>query len=135
MSERRPVDVWRDLFEVYSNAEPIDKMTHLVDPELAWETGWPGTDAVYHGHDGLRQWREAVLEPMEWDPVELLESEELDDERVRLTTRLHGRGRGSGVETEMVVHDIWTFGPAGLRHRQVFYDRAEAEAAARNRAD
>jgi ketosteroid isomerase-like protein len=98
--------------------------------EVEWHTLWPGLESVYRGHEGIRAWGYAFLEIFEDAGQEVLEVVELEDHRVFLHLRLFGRGRGSGTPAEMHVFDLWTFREGLLVHRQPYYDREEAEAAA-----
>ena len=36
-----------------------------LDPEIEWETRWPGLPSWFYGRDGVREWVRRVLEPME----------------------------------------------------------------------
>jgi ketosteroid isomerase-like protein len=86
--------------------------------------------AIYHGHAGFLRFLEQVDEM--WEDFHI-EAEELVDagDQVFAAARIAGKGRGSGVETEMRVFAVW-----GLRDGKVqsvtggYRDRAEALEAA-----
>jgi ketosteroid isomerase-like protein len=62
---------------------------------------------VYHGFEGFRRMVEQVDETWEGFQAEL---EELIDggDRIVAAHRISGRGRGSGVATEMQLFAVWT---------------------------
>jgi hypothetical protein len=67
----------------------------------------PPPAAVYHGRDGLQLFVEEideVWESFQLDPEELIDA----DDQVVAATRLSGRGRESGVETDMREYSVWT---------------------------
>src|SRR5437660_915722 len=83
-------EIWNALFACYDRAIVWDKTR--VDPsELA---------AEYHGHDGVRQFFRAWLEPFESyhaHPQGFIDA----GQAVVVRTRQGGRGKQSGVELEM----------------------------------
>ena len=57
--------------------------------------------------------------------------EELTDlgEHVLARTRHHGRGKGSGVEVDREIFQLWTFRQDKVVRAKMYYDHAEALAA------
>ena len=70
-------------------------------PSLATE---PDT---YRGHEGVRRWFGSFGDAMEGI---YLEAQELTDfgDKVLVDTKLHARGRATGIETEQRAFLIWT---------------------------
>jgi ketosteroid isomerase-like protein len=62
--------------------------------------------------------------------VELRELEELDDGRIYAVVRTFGRGRGSGIELEGDVGQIWTLRDGLVVRNDVYPTPAEARRAA-----
>ncbi len=59
------------------------------------------------GHDGIRRWFESayeVLEEIRIQPEKFIEA----GDRVVVPVRMIGRGRGSGIEAEQRVTQVWT---------------------------
>jgi ketosteroid isomerase-like protein len=108
----------------------LDAIEHYLDPEIEWETRWPGLPPVYHGRDGVKEWAARVVEPMQVEML-LVEARALDEQRVLAVFRLHGQGRGSGVPTEMDVFDVYSLRSGMIFRRQTFYTEEEALKAVR----
>jgi len=108
----------------------LDAIEHYLDPEIEWETRWPGLPPVYHGRDGVKAWAARVVEPMQVEML-LVEARALDEQRVLAVFRLHGQGRGSGVPTEMDVFDVYSLRSGMIFRRQTFYTEEEALKAVR----
>jgi ketosteroid isomerase-like protein len=108
----------------------VDAAADLVDPELLWETRWPGMDGAYRGPEGLRQYLSNLEQAIAPSPPELIEARELDPQRLLLHYKVTARGAGSGAQVAMEFFDIWTLRGDRLVRRQVFYDRDDALIAA-----
>src|ERR1700730_9308394 len=55
MSEKN-VELARRYRDAY-NMRDIEAMLACCDPNIAYHAAWPGVaPAVYHGHDGMREW-------------------------------------------------------------------------------
>ena len=63
--------------------------------------------ATYRGLAGIEQWRTAVVDVWETFHGELDELIDAGD-RVVTASRIRGRGKGSGVDVEMRVFQVWT---------------------------
>jgi len=125
------VEIVRRMFPtlVEQREDPAKLRLDYLDPDVEWETRWPGLPRFFHGREGVREWVGRVLEPMEMD-LELLDVRPIDDERVFLSAHVSGRGRKSGAPAEMDIWDIWTLRAGMIFRRQTFYDRSEALEAA-----
>jgi ketosteroid isomerase-like protein len=106
-------------------------LTELVDPDAVLDLSRNVFNPdVYRGYDGFRRYVEVVDEM--WDNFEARPEEFIDGgDHVVVAVRISGKGRGSGVETEMRLFNIWT-----LREGKVvrvtggYRDRTEALEAA-----
>jgi ketosteroid isomerase-like protein len=90
------------------SAELPPDLLELVDPDAELDLSRNVFNpAVYRGHSGLEQWRSEVVDVWESFHGEL---EELIDagERVVTATTIRGKGKGSGVDVEMLVFQVWT---------------------------
>jgi ketosteroid isomerase-like protein len=123
------VEIVRRSNELYFLGDLDAMIDELIDPEIEWETSWPGLPPVFHGRDGVREWIARVSEPMEFE-MKLLDARALDDETVLGEFRLSGRGRESGVATDMKVFDLYSIRNRMIYRRRTFYSRTEALEAA-----
>ncbi len=90
----------RQGFEAMNRGD-LDGLLDMLDPDIVWHQPADLPDAVVaHGHAGLMDIMQRWLE--EWDEYSV-ELEELIDagDRVVVVQRIRGKGKGSGVETEM----------------------------------
>ena len=131
MSQERVEAVRR--FARAFNEGDVDAMVAELDPNVEWEEQpIPGLDPVYHGHEGVRRWAQAIMQELASLQVHIEGFSEAGD-AVIVSTRVRGEGRSSGVEVQMHVYQVVTFrGDKGAR-RQVFRTRQEALEAVRPR--
>lgn len=123
------VEVVRRAHELYRAGDFDAAVERYCDPEVEWETRWPGLAPWFHGRDGVREWLRQVLKPMEIT-MELLDARAIDDERVLAEYRVRGRGRESGVPTEMRIFDVLWVRAGLIYRRRTFYSEQEATTAA-----
>jgi ketosteroid isomerase-like protein len=107
------------------NADPSSPPIDYLDPEIEWETRWPGLPRYFHGHEGVKEWVDRVLEPMQIE-MKLIRAESVDDERVLAEYHAQGEGRGSGARTEMEIFDVYWICDGKIYRRRTFYSEAEA---------
>ncbi len=83
------------LLELIDPAVELDLSRNVFNPD------------VYRGHSGLGRWRNAVIDVWESFHGEL---EELIDagDKVVSAVMMRGKGKGSGVDVEMRVFQVWT---------------------------
>jgi ketosteroid isomerase-like protein len=127
MSEKN-VEVVKSLNEVWSS-DPRNPPTEYLDPEIEWETRWPGLPHHFHGHEGVRRWTELVLEPMAIE-MELMAARAVGEEVVLAEYLARGEGRGSTARTEMTIFDLYWIRDERIYRRRTFYTEAEALGAA-----
>jgi ketosteroid isomerase-like protein len=102
----------------------------ILDPDVEWQTQWPGLAPAVHGIEGVRRWAEEFMGP--WESVERYVREviDVDDTTVFVWTRLSARGRDSGVNVTMDTYDVLTFRDGRVVLRRTWPERAPAAAAA-----
>jgi ketosteroid isomerase-like protein len=102
-------------------------MREVLDPDVVLDMSRNVFNPdVYRGDDGFIRWAGAI-EDM-WDDFEA-EAEEIIDagDSVVTAVRISGRGRGSGVDVEMRVFNVWAFREGRvLRLTGGYRDRSEA---------
>ncbi|MEK6327260.1 MAG: nuclear transport factor 2 family protein [Actinomycetota bacterium] len=124
------VEVVRGAYEAMNNRE-VSRMSEFLDPEVVFDMSRNILNPdVYRGFAGLERLMgvvEDVWDDFHFEPEELIDA----GDRVVARIKISGRGRGSGVKTEMHVFNVWT-----LRHGKVvrleggYRERAEALEAA-----
>ena len=104
-----------------------------VSPDVEWEDAmfWSEPMRVYRGRQEVREWFErALVEPWESFRAEVEEVIPAGEDRVVVGGLVAGRGRGSGVQTEVHGWQILWIEDGLITRRSVFRDRAEALEAA-----
>ena len=119
----------RNLFDRWQ--EGLDEVpTDLIAPDA--EMSSPLTSVrgrTYRGYDDMRQWLDDVREQFESWEYEFDEVRE-EGEAVLAVGTVHLQGRGSGIALDQEAGWVLRFAPDGRINRmQVFFDRAEAQAA------
>ena len=132
MSEEHHLEAKRELtLQAYEawNAKDFDAAIADVDPNVEWSFAgegaqFPGTDKVYRGHGGVREfWRE-FIEPWESIRIEVTDTRESGDTLVCFVN-FHAMGAGSGVELTVPFIHLLKF-----RNRKVVQWRGYADRAA-----
>jgi ketosteroid isomerase-like protein len=107
----------------------VDEALTYADPDIVWN---PIEESPTQGHDAVRaslaRWKG------EWDDYRLMPEEFVErGDRVVVTVRLGGRGRGSGVEIDARFYDVYTLRDGKIVRMDQFTERSEAlEAVARS---
>ncbi len=136
MSQENRLEAERELalraYEAW-NAKDFDAAIAPVDPEVEWSFAggaqFPGTESVYHGHEGVRRfWRE-FIEPWESIRIEITETRESGDTLV-LFVNFHAMGAGSGVELTVPFVHLLKFRNRKVVQLRGYADRGEALEAA-----
>jgi ketosteroid isomerase-like protein len=105
----------------------VDEALTYADPGVVWN---PIEELATQGHDAVRaslaRWKG------EWDDYKLVPEEFLDmGDRVVVTVRLQGRGRGSGVQIDARFYDVYTLRDGKIIRMDQFTERSEALEAVR----
>ena len=99
------VEIVRRLYDAVACRDSATVLS-IYHPEVEWDhsrnesvVGLMGGPAIYHGHEGVREWSRDWYEA--WESVDA-ELEELLDagEDVVAVLNYRGRGRASGIEVE-----------------------------------
>jgi ketosteroid isomerase-like protein len=116
------------------NRRDVDAFVALFSPSVEWEESgdvFPGLRGVHRGWAGVRKWfEEAILELWESFHCEVEEITEASDGRVFGAFSATGRGRASGVETQLRFWSVFWLADGKIARRQVFWTRDEALEAA-----
>ena len=122
------VDHVRDAYERWKATRELD--LSLVHPEVEWVfIDLEGKPLTYRGHEGLHEWLRDVGESWEdlwWEPQRLTD---VGDQVVAIVTA-HLRGRGSGIDLEVPLGNLWTFRDGLAVHFKMFLNPDEALEAA-----
>jgi ketosteroid isomerase-like protein len=100
----------------------VDEALTYADPDIVWN---PIEESPTQGHDAVRaslaRWKG------EWDDYRLMPEEFVErGDRVVVTVRLGGRGRGSGVEIDARFYDVYTLRDGKIVRMDQFTERADA---------
>jgi ketosteroid isomerase-like protein len=103
----------------------------LLHPDVTVEVHTDRPDIgseVYHGHEGfLDNFAELqdVFDDLVVDPQEIAER----GDRIMVTTRMTGRGKGSGVAIEAKIFHVWTLRDGMASRLEIFSDEEQAREA------
>jgi ketosteroid isomerase-like protein len=104
----------------------VDEALEHADPGIVWN---PIEELPTQGHDAVRtslaHWK------AEWVEYQLTQEEFVDmGDRIVVTVRVGGRGRGSGVEVDARFFDVYTLRDGKIVRMDQFTERSEALEAA-----
>ena len=119
-------DIAQRLAEAF-NARDLEGLLGLSTEDLRVRSRFSSVaDTVFRGPDGIRQWWDDLEEA--WDPITIRIEDlaALTDDRLVLLVRLTAHGRGSGVDLDESVGQVWTLRD-GLLAEIDYLDREEAE--------
>ena len=102
------------------------------DPEIEWEAAADlGPDPkVYRGHAGVLEFWDGWLGTMDDFELEVTECIEAPGDRVFLTTRARGTGKGSGAAVEGELHQVFEYEAGTVIRVKLFGSRSAALEAA-----
>lgn len=128
---REDVDNLRRGYAAYSRGD-LPGALEFIDPRFEIHTSGAFLDEgrVYRGHDGVREFLAMLSEAFEdvsYEPEEIVEA---GADRYVVLARLRGRGKASGVETDVRFAHLWTVREGRAIRMRAFLDRAEALRAA-----
>ena len=128
MSEEN-VELARSGYEAYARGD-LEAVLALLDSaiEVRPEQEAMGED-FYRGHEGFLKYVERWLEP--WDEYRLIPEQFIDAaDKVFVTYRAVGRGKGSGIEVESRWGHLWTIRDGKAVRLEIFSKPDEALEAA-----
>jgi ketosteroid isomerase-like protein len=102
--------------------DDLDEALTYADPGIVWN---PIEESPTQGHEAVRaslaRWKG------EWDNYRLMPEEFVDSgDRVVVTVRLGGRGRGSGIEIDARFYDVFTLREGKIVRMDQFTEQSEA---------
>ncbi len=116
------------------NARDLDAgLADCIHPDVVWIPITAALEAPgegYHGHDGLRQWTEALFRDWESFEISLEEMVDLGDDRALFFGRWDARGRESGLRLNTEATWLAAFRDGKVVRQQTFTDRGAALEAA-----
>jgi SnoaL-like domain len=83
---------------------------------------------IYHGHEGFLANFAELTDVFDGLKVEPEETEQRG-ERILVTCRVSGRGKGSGVEIMAKIFHVWTLDGGIAKKLEIFSDAGQARAA------
>jgi ketosteroid isomerase-like protein len=106
--------------------DDFDEALRYADPDIVWN---PVEESSAQGHDAVRastaRWKS------EWDDYELIPEEFADaGDHVVVTVRFRARGRGSGIEVDARLYDVFTLRDRKIVRMDQFTEQSEALEAA-----
>jgi ketosteroid isomerase-like protein len=131
MSQENVDNNIRELVAAFNRGD-ADTFAALCLPDVEWEDAifWTEESRMFRGSEGVRDWVVEVREPWEELEVTIEEIVEAGGNTLLVPSRIRGRGRGSGVETQLLVWQVMSFADGKTSTRKVFRDRAGAPEAA-----
>lgn len=110
------------------NARDFEALAELpLHPALEFHSRLAKAEGgVYLGLEGVREWARNIDDIFEGFWIELLEFEEVDEDRVLLVLRNIGTARGSGASVDARSAAIWTWRGDRIWRNDVYSNRAEA---------
>ena len=106
--------------------EDYDEALTYADPDIVWN---PVEESSAQGHDAGRASTERWKS--EWDDYELIPEDFADmGDRVVATVGFRARGRGSGIEVDGRLYDVFTLRDGKIVRMDQFTEQSEALEAA-----
>jgi ketosteroid isomerase-like protein len=114
------------------NRRDVEAYLAVLRPDVEWDAteGFPGVQDLYRGWAEVRQWWDEFLEAWESFDVEVEQITEGSGGRVFVEINAKGRGRASGVNTELQFLFVFWVADHKVARLKVFESRDQALAAA-----
>jgi hypothetical protein len=114
------------------NRREFDTTLAGFDPEIEWEAAadLAPDPKVYRGHAGVIEFWDGWLGTMDDFELEVTECTDAPGERVFLTTRARGKGKGSGAPVEGELHQVFEYEAGTVVRVKLFGSRSAALEAA-----
>ena len=108
-----------------------DTASALLHPDITWHDPAEVPDAAVHvGIDAVRRfWAEEMFEAWETWRVDVEEMIPLEDS-ILTVARMRVKAAHSGIETEIVLYQVWTIKDGLITEQRAFFDRDQANEAA-----
>jgi ketosteroid isomerase-like protein len=126
MMSQENIEILRGVFDAFRNEPGPEAVMPALDPAIVWEVRSDLPDAqTYTGHEGFRKLLgafEDVLDDNWYQPIEFLEA----DDQVVVPLRWGGRGKASGVASELEETWVFTLRDRRVTHVKEFATRSAA---------
>jgi ketosteroid isomerase-like protein len=101
---RENVDVVRRAYDAW-NREDLDAFLSIVHPDAEWTAAgaadlFLGVEGAYRGHEGVREWWNAVKEPWSYFRSHVQRTF-VGDDKVVTVVRFEAEGKESGAKVEL----------------------------------
>jgi ketosteroid isomerase-like protein len=120
------VSIIHTMFESFNRGDVAGALAH-VDPEIEAEPSSSFPDvAIFRGHQGVLDFFATFFEAWEEyhaEPKEFIEGGGGD---ILVVVRQRARGRGSGVEFESDMYQVWKMRDRKVVRMRVYENKAEA---------
>jgi len=124
------VEIIRRAYEAWNRGD-FDGTIAYIDPDVDWgfegASRFPGTEASYHGHEGVREFWRLFIEPWEEFRIEIERTYDAG-EAVVLFVTFHGKIGGMELR-EPFAHVVWVRNQMCVRLRSFDDRKAALEAA------
>jgi ketosteroid isomerase-like protein len=136
MSDR--AEIIRNLLGAWNDGD-LQGIFELTTEDMEWHplvvTALEGQDQAFRGRDGFREFFESWMATWETWNLHIEGFQEYGDNRILAFTRVHAKGRSSGVELDQEMGHLWELRD-GLVHRGwSFLSREDAMASAERVAE
>jgi ketosteroid isomerase-like protein len=116
------------------NRDDLDAFLDLLDPDIEWNTSiepfFEGTDSVFRGHDGIREFWEAYRgEAFQRLEIRMDEFRDLGESLLSLG-EIKTTGQASQVQLTSEIAQLWTFRGGKVVSSNDFLSHAEGLEAA-----
>jgi ketosteroid isomerase-like protein len=124
------VEIMRRGYAVLAE-QGIEAVLALADPEFEATTppSLASEPDTYRGHEGARRWFGSFGDAMEGVYFEGQEFTSVGD-KVLVDTKLHARGRTTGIETQQRAFVVWTLREGLVTRAETFVEQGQALEAA-----
>jgi ketosteroid isomerase-like protein len=111
--------------------EGVEAVLAFADPEFEGTTppSLASEPDTYRGHEGVRRWFGSFGDAMEGVYFEGQEFTAVGD-KVLVDTKLHARGRTTGIETQQRAFVVWTLREGLVTRAETFVEQGQALEAA-----
>jgi len=97
----------REAIELW-DAGDYEGVLEFIHPDVVWHLDpiFPDLDKVYEGHEGMRRFFKAYIEP--WEKITLELEEVIDDRPGQLYVAVRNRAVGrQGLEVDLAIHQVY----------------------------
>ena len=122
----RAITILREGYDAFNRGD-FDAATAFLHPEVEWERAGDVGPSL-RGRDAVREWMEPEAFTRQQNEIREIT---VHGDKVLVYADFHGVGAGSGIELTQSGYQLWTIGDGLAVKVQIFFDRDEALAAAR----